>query len=730
MATLEPPEVLDALAHSRVIDAPASVIPSSSWLYAAIIFLSAFLIFQVQLIISKYILPWFGGGPSVWNTCMLVFQVLLLCGYGYVDLVSRRLSVRTQARLHLTLITVAFVVMCVLGIQWRSPITPATGWKIAFSQNPVGEVIRVLLVAVGFPFFLLSTTGPLLQMWFSRTRNRSPYRLYALSNAGSLLGVISYPFLVERLRLQSQAWIWSFSYLLFLVMCGVSAWQLTRRESTRSETSGKLSATSIRPQRKTVLLWLALAACSSAMLLATTNLICQEIAVIPLLWVLPLCVYLLSFIICFDGDRWYRRSLFHPAYAIAFFSSLFVLSHGPANARTAILIQIGIFCLALLVVCMVCHGELVLSRPVHSRLSIFYLTIASGGALGSALVVLVAPRVFHQVWEFHLSLLLCGLLLLIAVSSDRGSWFYRGKYRAVMFGMIALLAFQGYRYGMSWIAQQEQKRALLRERNFFGVKTIQQGQEGIWLRHGQTTHGLQLSDPALRDEPTLYYRRLSGIGLILDRYPRAADLNGRLRPLRVGVVGMGAATLAAYSHPGDYYRFYEIDPQVVSFSIDPQVMGLAHRDPIFTFLQDSPATIDVALGDARLSLEHEASIGHLQRFDILALDAFSSDSIPVHLLTKEAIALYLQHLSGPDAVLAFHISNRALDLRPIVAGLSREYHLGAVEVYQPASSDWVLVSANPQILRLAGKYSRPVSLSTSVPLWTDDYSNLFEVLRK
>ena len=728
MATLEAP--VEALADVRVIDSPSSRIASPGWLYAAIIFLSAFLIFQVQLIISKYILPWFGGGPSVWNTCMLVFQLLLLCGYGYVHLLSRRLEIRAQAWLHLTLLGLALAVICALGAQWRSPITPGAGWKIAFSQNPVREVIRVLLGAVGFPFFLLSTTGPLLQVWLSRTSNKSPYRLYALSNAGSLLGVLTYPFLVERLRLQSQAWIWSFSYLLFLLMCGICAWQLTRREGLKSEHSGKISSELLRPQWKQFLLWLALAACSSAMLLATTNLICQEIAVIPLLWVLPLCVYLLSFILCFDADRWYRRSIFHPAYAVAFLLALYVLSHGPANTKTAILIQIGIFCLTLLAVCMICHGELVVSRPVHSQLSIFYLTIASGGALGSALVVLVAPQVFHQVWEFHLSLLLCGLLLLAVVSVDRASWFYQGKYRVVMFAIIVLLTFQGYRYGMSWIAQQEQKRAVLRERNFFGVKTIQEGREGLWLRHGQTTHGLQLSDPALRHEPTLYYRRLSGIGLILDGYPRLTDSSGKTRGLRVGVVGMGAATLAAYSHPGDYYRFYEIDPQVVSLSIDPQVMGLAHRDPIFTFLQDAPATIDVALGDARLSLEHEADKGHLQHFDVLALDAFSSDSIPVHLLTKEAVGLYLQHLSGPNAVLAFHISNRALDLRPVIAGLSREYHLAAVEVHQVGSSDWILASANPQVLSLTGKYSQPLSSVGSVPLWTDDYSNLFEVLRK
>jgi len=715
-----PPVNVKAPSSIQMPDPPEVSTPPTIWLYAITIFLSAFLLFQVQLIIGKYILPWFGGSASVWNTCLLVLQLLLLAGYGYAHFLSRHLSGRWQSWIHMSLLTLSLILLCVLAFEWRSPITPGADWKVAFSVNPIGQVIRLLLATVGFPFLLLSTTGPLLQVWFSRTHERSPYRLYALSNAGSLLGLLSYPFLLERIRLQSQAWMWSVCYVLFLIVYGVCAWLLGRHALERVREVEASPEDSIRSRLKPLLLWIALPTCSSAMLVATTNLICQEVAVIPLLWVLPLCVYLLSLIICFDSDRWYQRRIFHPLYGMAFLLALYALAQGPG---VGILTQIGAYCLALFAVCMVCHGELALSKPARSRLSTFYLTMAAGGAFGSCLVVLVAPRIFLQIWEFQLSLLFCGVLLLIVVLVDRSSWFYQKRtYRAMMVVMLVLLMLEGYEYGMAWLKQQGKGMTLLRERNFFGVKAVQEDGLGIWLKHGQIQHGVQLKDPTVHDEPTLYYKRLSGIGLLLDHYPRPADSSGRPGNLRVGVVGMGAATLAAYGHAGDYFRFYEIDPQVVELSVGPK--------PTFTFMHDSPATIEVVLGDARLSLEDEAAHGHLQAFDVLALDAFSSDSIPVHLLTKEAMGLYLRQLRGPDSVLAFHLTNRALDLSPVVAGLSREFHLEAVEVEQTGFSDWILLSANPQILSLAAKYSHPLYSSKSIPVWTDDYSNLFQVLRK
>jgi hypothetical protein len=689
--------------------------------YAVTIFLSAFLLFQVQLIIAKYVLPWFGGSPSVWNTCMLVFQILLLSGYGYAHLVSTRFTLKSQTRVHLVFLLASLAVLAVMAYRWPSPITADASWKPVPGGSPVWQVICLLAVSVGFPFLILSATGPLLQVWLSRTQPGSPYRYYALSNAGSILGLLSYPFLEERfLLLRTQAWVWSAGYGLFLLACGACAWVLQRHSAAAESPTSQASIAGEKPKVSLLILWLALAACASAMLLATTNLICQEIAVIPLLWVLPLCVYLLTFILCFGNERWYRRGIFHPLYALAFSVALVVLS---VEVPPQILVQIGVFGLALFAVCMVCHGELVKRKPAPAYLSTFYLAVAAGGALGSIFVVLIAPQIFQRFWELQLSLLVCGILLLAVVLRDKESWFYkRPVLRILLAAVIVTFMFQGYLYSKALIRPEAGGFVTFRDRNFFGVKTGLQDPLGNWLMHGRIRHGVQMRDPAVHDEPTLYYKRLSGVGLILDHFPRSIDEGGRPRALRVGVIGLGIGTLAAYGHTGDYFRFYEIDPQVVSLS-----MG---QKPSFSFLRDSHSTIQIVLGDARLSLEKEASTGQLQKFDVLVLDAFSSDSIPVHLLTKEAMALYIQHLSGPDAVIAFHLSNRSLDLRPVAEGLNREYHLTSVEVEQPGFSDWVLASANPQMLNLPDlkARSRPVTILHTVPLWTDEYSNLFEVL--
>ena len=692
-------------------------------LYAGTIFLSAFLLFQVQLIIGKYVLPWFGGSPSVWNTCLLLFQILLLLGYFYAHVVSTRLPIRSQTRVHFVFLLASLAMLALMARSWPSPITPGAIWKpIAAGSSPEWRVIAVLAVSVGFPFLILSTTGPLLQAWVSRAQPGSPYRLYALSNVGSLLGLLSYPFVAERfLLLRTQAWVWSAAYALFLLAYGACTWALQGHASTIESPPVPLSQADKKPKKTAQWIWLALAACASAMLLATTNQICQEIAVIPLLWVLPLCVYLLTFIFCFGNERWYRRSIFYPLFALAFFAALIVLS---AKVPPHILVEIGVFCLALFAVCMVCHGELVRRKPAREFLSTFYLTIASGGALGSILVVLIAPRIFQRFWEFQLSLLACGALLLIVSLLDKKSWFYtHPRLRIVLYAVLMAFAFEGYTYGRALIRQDGGGQVAFRARNFFGVKTGIQDQAGNWLTHGRIRHGVQLRDPALHDEPTLYYKRLSGVGLILDHYPVALDRSGKRRGLRVGVVGLGAGTLAAYGHAGDYFRFYEIDPQVVELSLG--------QKPWFSFLQDSRATIDIVMGDARISLENEEERGQLQKFDVMVLDAFSSDSIPVHLLTKEAMALYIGHLSGRDSVIAFHLSNRALDLRPVAYGLSREYGMTSVEVDQPGFSKWVLASTNPDMVNLPELKERgtPVTISHAVPLWTDEYSNLFSVIR-
>jgi hypothetical protein len=749
--------------------------------FAVTVLLSAFLLFQVQLIISKYILPLFGGAPSVWNICMLFFQVLLLFGYGYSHFLASRFPLRAQAVIHGTVLISALAVLALAWSRWATPLTPGLDWKPQAADSPVWKILQLLAVTVAIPFSLLSTTGPLLQNWFSRTQTgNSPYRLYALSNAGSLLGLLTYPFLLEwAFTLKHQAQIWSSGYLVFIAVCAGIAWQIRGSSGAATEASfDTIAPESIdqnTPPLAKYLLWVAFSACSSTMLLATTNLLCQDLMVVPLLWVVPLSLYLVSFILTFDSNRWYRRSVFWPLYFLVLGLALRSLGY---NGKTAF--QILVCCAALFVVCMVCHGELSRSKPASRHLTSFFFMVATGGALGGIFVVIIAPAIFSGFWEFQIALLFCGLLLFLAFiledrsgRSERFSWIasvvilptflvahvmrlfpnvaalsfltnecYTGAIAvAVLVGakflrknqskgtardlgsafpwqpitalaLLGVLAITAY----SYTAVGAQK-ILFYKRNFFGVKYVTQTPELVEFASGSTIHGAQFKNPAQRAIPTIYYRLESGIGLLLSNYPREAS--GK-KNLRVGTIGLGVGTLASYARPGDYFRFYEIDPAVPLLSLGP--------DPFFHFLKDSPASIDVVMGDGRLSLEREAAQGALQRFDILVADAFSSDAVPVHLLTREAAGIYLQHLR-PGGVLAFNISNRFLELAPVIAGLSREYHLSAVQV-RDRYSLWILLSRDPEAFRMPNFRQRatPVVLRKEPLLWTDDYSNVFAVL--
>jgi hypothetical protein len=766
--------------------------------YALTITLSAFLLFQVQMILGKFLLPLFGGTPAVWTTCLLCFQILLLLGYSYGHVLGNAKSWRVQGRVHAALLLASLGLLGVLWVKWGSPLTPGGEWRPQPNDNPVTKILELLAVTVALPFFLLSTTGPLLQRWLSVSGGkRSPYRLYALSNAGSLLGLLSYPFLIEwSLTLKHQAWVWSCGYVAFAVLGTAIAWRHT--DSNGRQDSPQLESTEYReealaPGKLRYLLWMGLSACSTTMLLATTNLLCQDIAVIPLLWVVPLSLYLLSFILTFDSNRWYRRRLYWPMYFLvlgAAMKTTFNESHG----ETVFLIVL--YCVTLFTVCLVCHGELARSKPEPRRLTGFYLMVALGGALGGAFVVLVAPHVFLGFWEFHVGLIGCGFLLTAAYAHARrkpvaderpatagrpgqepehGTWtvalivllaflipqlgrlipnfdtwpivnheYYTGpllvlgcllwwaarrgkrnkmeiaKASPVEWKPVASLLLLGmfgiFAYGYTQLAGAH---ALFRERNFFGAKYIADNGDTVMLISGTTVHGFEYKDPAQRHTPTSYYREESGVGRVLRDYPRGED--GRDQ-LRVGLIGMGAGTLAAYGRSGDVYRFYEIDPAVIALS--------AGAKPYFHFVQDSAARVDTVLGDARLSLENEAERGELQKFDVLAVDAFSSDSIPVHLLTREATGIYLRHMRGRNGVLAFHISNRYLDLDPVIVGLGQAYGLSAMEV-RIKSSEWILLCANPDMFRLPdlAAVATPVKLQKKPVFWTDDYSNLLEVVR-
>lgn len=749
--------------------------------YAAAILVGAFLLFQIQLIIGKYILPWFGGAPAVWTTCMLVFQVLLLAGYIYSHLLITRMSLSAQVKTHLSLMGFSLLALAGLAFFWPSPITPGADWKPDDVAQPVWHIVRLLTVSIGVPFFLLATTSPLLQGWFARTKGRSPYRLFALSNAGSLLGLLSYPFVIEpNLPLLHQAWIWSAGYAAYVILgtvCALLVWrggEYTAGSPEPECASPQPASEEMRPGPGTHLLWLSLAACACAMFLAATNTLCQEIAVIPFLWVLPLSLYLLTFIACFESSRWYRRGLFHPLYPITLVLILLTL-------KAKVLLQVGSFSLALFVAGMICHGELVRLKPSRKHLTAFYLMIAGGGAAGGVFVALIAPLIFPAFWEFQIALWGCGLLLAVVLLRDRNSWFYRdsswplffmalgaaviietcnflippmaiylppGIYRAVFWGIAALPSVwpllrprkssrrfrwtQAYALGvlaLIGVASVMQMRdqvegSIARFRSFFGTFRIEKEGTSLALWHGRTRHGWQIRDGVYDPTPTSYYATKTGIGILLLGHPKRL-LSGPGSDLRVGIVGLGVGTLATYGRPEDYYCFYEIDPAIVRIAQGPQAN--------FTFLNKSAANVEVVLGDGRLSLEREAARGELRKFDVLVLDAFNNDSIPVHLMTREAMQLYLRHLRGPDSVVAFHISNQILDLVPVLKGLSREFGLALVFVdskNDPVTtiSRWGLLSRNPGALRIPRAGTLPAA-SPSV-LWTDDYSNLFRLVKK
>ena len=765
---------------------------------ALTIFLSAFLLFEIEPVLGKYVLPWFGGAPAVWTTCLLFFQTALLAGYLYAHgLMRSRPAV--QRAVHLTLLAVSVVLLFVLAHAWGSPILPGPSWKPADASRPVGRILGLLAVAIGLPYFLLSSTSPLLQAWTARARprrGRGVYRLYALSNAGSLLAPLTYPFLVEpALRLRTQAAAWSWGYGAFAAGAAFCAWR-AGTAAARLPPAVPEPAASESPaesSRLLPLLWFSLAACGSLMLLAATNQISQEVAAIPFLWLLPLSLYLLSFILCFESDRLYSRGFYGALLVLALGWSALVLFQGfVVPART----QVTAHSLALFAACMVLHGELARSRPDPRRLTSFYLTIAAGGAAGGLFVALAAPRLFGGFWELHVGLWLSGALALAALIRDRRSWIWTGSslpaigvllaagalanriHDTEFFSNIARLwseklATIGHRAlfaaaltavgVIAWLFRRrlalrsrpvlavaclagalgllgyalladvkEFERSVVRaSRNFYGVLTIEQidpddpAEYRLSLRHGRIVHGSQYQSAEKRRFPTTYYGIESGIGRALLHHPRRDR-----GPLTVGVVGLGVGTIAAYGRPGDRYRFYDINPGVVRLSAGPR--------SLFTFLRDCPCRTEVVLGDARLSLERELSRGERQNFDVLAVDAFSSDSIPVHLLTREAAGIYTAHLRSPDGILALHISNRHLDLAPVVRGLADALRLPATVVDTEGGDDeavwgatWVLLSRDRAALAVPGIADAASALSSSVrvPLWTDDYSNLFRVLK-
>ncbi len=632
------------------------------------IFSGALLLFAVEPLIAKMILPWFGGSAEVWITCLLFFQGALLVGYLYAHVLTMHVTPAWQWRTHLFLLTVSLLFL---------PIIPSERWKPVGSEQPLPFILALLAATIGLPFVLLSATGPLTQAWLSRSESPANtghriYRLYALSNLGSLMALLSYPVLIEPwLPTRLQAWSWSVIYLVFALLSAV------------------------------------------ATLLGATNHMLRNIAAIPLLWVLPLSLYLLSFIISFDNPRWYYRPAWYALFIAASSSAMMYLARN--FFLSDYVAQLALFNGGLFVFCMVCHGELAGLKPSPRHLTSFYLTIAAGGAAGGLLIAAAAPVLLRN--DYDLALLLPSVTRLVIwlawrrIPAAEPAWL---RWSGLLFPLYLWVFLTG---SLALYLRAELADVLISVRNFYGPLRVTvrpataASPEIIMLRNGNIVHGRELTAPDRFCEPVSYYAPKSGIGLTIREM-------GKQGPLNVGVIGLGAGTIAGYGRQGDVFRFYEINPQVRDLATGA-----------FHYLS-CPAQSSVVLGDARLSLERE----NPQNFDVLALDAFTSDAIPVHLLTTEAFRLYWRHLK-PDGILAVHVSNRYVDLAPIVARSAEESGKFArlitnvgddVDVVVDGSY-WVLVSSSADFFSRLPAQGQPIAIGPRA--WTDDYSNLWQSLR-
>jgi len=681
-------------------------------LYAVTIFTSAFLLFQVQPLIAKIILPWFGGSAAVWSASMLFFQVVLLAGYAYAHASIRLMTARSQMIVHASLLLLSCALL---------PILPSPAWRPTGSGDPTFRILAVLGATIGLPYFLLSATSPLLQAWYVRRSGSGiPYRLFALSNFGSMLALVSFPFLVEpSLASRLQAYSWSVGYVVFAVLCVATAWVsrkaapdqgLAEDPTTAVSESAAVPASPGLAQR---LLWVLLSACASVLLISVTNHMSENVAPIPLLWVIPLALYLVTFILAFENDRIYWRGLFLPLLAVALGGMVYMLHAEEENLS----IQWAIpgFSAGLFICCMVCHGELARRRPAPCHLTLFYLMVSLGGALGGIFVALIAPHVFTTYLELPLGLIVCGSLALVAIWSQKLPKAAVWPLRIVWaLGLVALTA---YTASKEFAAS---RHLLLQCRNFYGPLEVHDDSAGQdeavrTLFHGTIDHGYQLLAPDLCYTPTSYYGPHSGVG----RAIQAIQAKG---PARVGIIGLGAGVLSTYGRPGDYFRIYEINPLVEHIA-----------RTLFTFYNHSGADKQILMGDARLTLERQDP----QRYDLIAIDAFSSDAIPVHLLTREATELYFRQLK-PGGILALHISNRYLNLEPVCLGdaqalgkQARVFDDTGYEASYLSASTWILVTSDLAWFdspSFKDARMRPAKMPGKFRPWTDDYSNLFQIL--
>lgn len=655
---------------------------------ALAVLLSAFLLFLVQPLIGRLVLPWFGGSAAVWTACLVFFQSGLVLGYGYAALSIRLLPPAHQRRLHVTLLAASLLAL---------PLLPDAAWKPADGDDALLRLAGLLFATAGAPYLLLAATGPLVQSWLVAA-GRTPWRLFAVSNAASIAALAAYPIAIEPwFTLHLQATLWSAFYLLAALLVALLAWR-TRAAVPLPQ------APAAAPTAAELATWMLLAAIPTALLVATTEYLTRDVAPVPLLWIPPLALYLLSFVVWFDGRLPFDRL----AWMLMTASAVVVMSRAMTLVRFTFepLILVPLFCGGLFVVCLYCHGELARRRPDALRLGAFYFSLALGGALGGLSVAILAPLILSQ--HFDLAILLAMTALPLAIGALS---FERPLPKAV--GLLcALAALAGGAYGLRHVYLFEGDRLVSVQRNFYGTLKVEEHGRGTpdhrrELMHGAILHGAQYLAPERRRETTEYYRNESAVGRAVATLPE--------RPRRIAVVGLGPGTVAAYGRPGDLVVFYEIDPAIIA---------VARRD--FTFLADSVAEIEIVPGDARLSLEREAP----RRYDLMVLDAFAGNAPPLHLLTLEAFALYVRHMAS-DGVIALQVSSKFLELDPLVVAAVQAQGWTGELAADGIVSTWVVAARERE--RLA----RPPLVEVLAPVdtagvrpWTDDFIDVLRALSR
>jgi hypothetical protein len=689
--------------------------------YFISVFISAFLVFQIQPIISKIILPWFGGGASVWTTCMLFFQSFLLVGYLYAYLLTKILRVKYQIVVHLA---------CLLFSLFLLPTNIADIQNVVITGSPTWTVLWVLFLGLGFPYLILSANTPLLQNWFtSETNARNPYRLYAISNIGSFLALVSYPVVIEPfMPLDWQIKLWSSIYCVFVLLVGWIFFITVKQNNiVRVCIPEQVVKQKMGPFR--LVLWFMLSALGVILLVSTTNALTQNIPPVPFLWLAPLSIYLLTYVMAFSNFAIYVRNFWLPFFMLLSFVALLIYFIG---GQFDIITQLLIYLLILLCGCMICHGELNSLKPQQGNTTLFYLVLSAGGVGGSFLVSFVAKTLFDEFLEFPLAIL--GVLLLASVSL----WWNKqshpptpksSKYNAAANKQLSILAAASAIVSLVWLLaftglnNRYQQYDIAKARNFYGILTVKDITEGKVnerrLIDGTTSHGSQSLPLSSLAVPLSYYRPGTGVQLVIE------EMSSHNTALQVGIIGLGVGALAAYGKFGDHYTFYELNPLVADFA-----------NQYFSYLESAKAEVHVKLGDARVTLQNELDLGKKNAFDLLVIDAFSGDLIPTHLMTHEAFLLYQQHIKS-QGVMALHISNRHLSLLPVIMHHSKSLNMQVMVFQTPGNvnehdAQWVVLTNNSQLIQSPNLIYRQTEITNGQykdVLWTDDYSSLLSILK-